>query len=172
LHRRNQVVDFWRQILNGGQIHHCDHHNDRRGGITVAAVVNFVAVGITLVMTVTVFNRVEPSAIDGSDLRWLEWLYLACGVAVSALGVASGVGLLIQREWARKGAIVFIVISYVLAGFLFTEMILQVDEPIFNRATEFPEAFMMFMIARVIALLWPISYVIYLTRPKVKVQFT
>jgi hypothetical protein len=168
---RVQSVDLWRLIMNGGQIPHCGHHRNRSTGITVAAVVNFVAVGITLIMIVFVFSHVEPSFIDGTDLRWLEWLYLACGVAVSALGIASGVGLLMQREWARKGAIVFIVISFVLARFLQTEILLSISEPIFSRAIEFPKMFMFGMLMHVIAVLWRVPYVIYVTRPNVKVQF-
>jgi hypothetical protein len=159
-------------IMNGEQTAYSGRQKQRRAGITIAAVVSFVAVGITLLMTAFVFGHVEPSAINGSDLRWLEWLYLACGISVSALGMASGVGLLMQREWARKGAIVFIVLSFVLVRFLQTEIILSIGEPIFNRAAEFPKMVVEGMRFHIIAVLWRVPYLIYVMLPKVKAQFT
>jgi hypothetical protein len=135
----------------------------RRAGITIVAAVNFLAVILTLIMAVSVFDDIE--------VRWLAPVYLAGGLAVSALGVASGVGLLKRREWARKGAIIFAVLSFLLARLLVTEFNLCAREPVFDRAAEFPKALMDGIILHVFAVLWRVPYIIYLTRPMVKAQF-
>jgi uncharacterized membrane protein YobD (UPF0266 family) len=130
----------------------------------VAAVVTFVSAALTILFTLAVYDCIEA--------RWLAPVYLVSGVVMTALGVVSGVGLVKRRKWGWKGAIIFIVLGFVLGTLLRTEFGVCTWEPVFDqRGFWFAKVFMDWIHFHVLALLWRVPYVIYLTRSKVKAQF-
>jgi hypothetical protein len=82
----------------------------RSVGITISAVITFLGSGATLLWGASMFLIVSLARVQPSQPRFLRYGTYFLGMLLlgfAAWGIASGVGLLRLREWARISLLVF-----------------------------------------------------------------
>jgi len=82
----------------------------RSSGVTISAILVFIGSGVTLICAaIMIFSAilVETQAQQPPFIKYAMFAIVAIEIGFAAWGVASGVGLLRLREWARISIIAF-----------------------------------------------------------------
>ncbi len=104
-----------------------------------------------------------------SPVATLDWTYIMCAIICAT-------GLLLTREWARKGTIWFFVIYFWWALIVVNRMgrpsfqyLVEAQSILFMVSAEVAKRIVIALIVTYI--LWPVIAVLYLTYPGVKIKF-
>jgi hypothetical protein len=90
----------------------------RSGGITICAAVVFIGSAATLLFAAAIAFSVTASVPSGNlppGFRYAAIFVVVAAVLFAIWGIASGIGLLERREWARISMIVFSVLLLAIA---------------------------------------------------------
>jgi hypothetical protein len=90
----------------------------RSAGITVSAVVVFIGSAVTLLFAALMALSAAVSVPNGNlphGFRYVAMFFVIAAILFVAWGIASGMGLLDRREWARISMIVFAALLLAMA---------------------------------------------------------